>query len=75
MKNITAHTGKLQIIKKLRNTLNGNPRYLVKVDGWSCKTKPNAMEAYAISNYDGKTVKAYIGTLRGTATVFDIQPA
>ena len=75
MKNITQHTGKLEIIKKLRNSVNGNPRFLVKMDGWTCYTKPNAMEAYMLSNYDGKTVKAYIGTLRGTCTVFDIQSA
>ncbi len=69
MKNVTSHTGKLEIIERLPSSRNGNPRWLLKIDGWTCRTAPDAMVAYGITNFDGKIVKADIGTLRGLATV------
>lgn len=69
MKNVTSHTGKLEIIRRLPSSANGNPRYLLRVDGWTCRTAVDASLAYAVPNYNGKTVKATIGTHYGVATL------
>ena len=75
MKNITRHTGKLEIIKRLASSLNGNPRYLVRVDGWTARTSVDSMIAYGITNFDGKQVKATIGTHYGLATIGQVSAA
>ena len=72
MKNITVHTGKLEIIERLKNSVNGNPRYLVRVNGWTCRTKPDASYNYDIQNLDGRTVRAEIGTYYGRTTIANI---
>lgn len=69
MKNITSHIGKLEIVRRLPPSRNGNPRYLLRVDGWTCRTAPNSSLGYSVPNLDGKIVRAYIGTLRGLATL------
>ena len=50
MKNVTTHTGKLEFIKRLPSSYYGNPRFLVRVDGWTCSTTPDTMLAYEIQN-------------------------
>ena len=75
MKNITVHTGKLEIIERLNNSASGNPRFLVRVDGWTCRTKPDASYNYDIPNLDGRTVRAEVGTYYGRATIESIQGA
>lgn len=75
MKNITRHKGKLEIIKRLPSSINGNPRYLLRVDGFTCKTAPDAGIAYAITNYRDKDVIATIGTHYNTATLDTIKEA
>lgn len=75
MKNVTRHHGKLEIIQRLPRSLNGNPRYLLRVDGWTCRTAPDSGLAYAITNFDGKIVTATIGTYRGNATISDVSLA
>lgn len=75
MKNATRHHGKLEIIQRLPSSRNGNPRYLLRVDGWTCRTAPDSGLAYEITNFDGKIVKATIGTYRGNATIFDVSLA
>lgn len=69
MKNITSHIGKLDIIERLPSSRNGNPRFLLRVDGWTCRTGVDSSLGYSVQNYDGKRVRAYIGTHRGLATL------
>lgn len=69
MKNRTRHFGKLEIITRLPNSYYGNPRYLLRVDGWTCRTSVDSSLAYKLPNDDGKEVEAIIGTHYGVATL------
>jgi hypothetical protein len=69
MKNTTRHQGKLEIIQRLKGSINGNPRYLIRIDGFTCKTPVDSMYGYSVPNFDGKEVIATIGTHYGTATL------
>mgnify|MGYP004452189145 FL=1 len=62
MKNVARSTGKLEFVKRLPSSKNGNPRFLVKVDGWTCSTQPDTQLGYSIQNWWNKTVTADIGT-------------
>jgi hypothetical protein len=75
MRNVTRHTGKLEIIKRLPSSFNGNPRYLLRIDGFTCKTSVDSMQAYCVTNYDNKQVIATIGTHYGTATLDSLKGA
>lgn len=75
MKNITGHEGKLEILKRLPSSHNGNPRYLLRVDGWKCVTPVDSSYGYSIPKFAGKRVKATIGTHYGVATLNDVQEA
>lgn len=77
MKNLTNHVGTLRILKRARNSVNGNPRYLAVVmdasgTGFTFKTRPDSMTGYALPNYDGKTVVLTLGTYRGVCTLASI---
>ena len=69
MKNITRHTGTLKIIRRLNSSYNGNPRYLLSIDGFNCRTQVDSMHGYAITNYDNCEVTATIGTHYKNATL------
>ena len=69
MKNITRHQGIVKVIKRLPSSVNGNPRYLLSIDGFTCKTAVDSTHGYGITNYDGKEVMATIGTYYGTPTL------
>ena len=69
MKNVTQHTGTLEITERLPSSANGNPRYLVRVDGWTCRTAPDSSLGYTVPNLDGKLVRAHIGTHYGKPTL------
>ena len=75
MKNTTEHTGKLEIIQRLPSSVNGNPRYLVRVDGLTCRTSPDAMLAYGITNDDNTIVTASIGMHYGHTTIHNYKRA
>ena len=76
MKNKTQHTGLLEIVERLPNSYYGNPRYLCRIDGHTCRTKPDSSYAYGeVPNNDGKTVTAVIGTYYGVATIDSIRGA
>jgi hypothetical protein len=75
MKNITGHTGLLEIIERLPSSANGNPRYLLRVDGWTCRTAVDSSLGYSVTNYDGKRVAATIGTHYGNATLDTLRSA
>jgi hypothetical protein len=72
MKNITRHTGKLEIIERLPSSYYGNPRYLLRVDGFTCCTAVDSSLGYSVTNYDGQQVTATIGTHYGRATLDNI---
>jgi len=69
MKNVTRHTGKLEIIQRLPSSYNGNPRFLLRIDGWTCRTQVDSSYGYEVQNHDGKVVTATIGTHYGVATL------
>jgi hypothetical protein len=73
MRDITRHTGKLEIIQRLDNSVNGNPRYLLKVDGWTCRTSVDSSHGYSVTNWDGHVVVATIGTHYGKATLDSVR--
>lgn len=77
MRNLTHHIGKLVILERLKNSVNGNPRYLAAIidesgTGFTFKTRPDSMTAYALPNYAGKQVVATLGTYRGQRTLASI---
>lgn len=69
MKNITRHTGTLKVLKRLTNSLNGNPRYYISIDGFTCSTAVDSMYGYSVTNFDNKEVMATIGTHYNTQTL------
>lgn len=73
MRNVTRHFGKLEIVKRLPSSTNGNPRYLLKVDGWTCRTPVDSSLGYSITNFAGKHVEATIGTHYGVATLDSVK--
>tara|TARA_R110002050_G_scaffold66335_1_gene143313 strand:+ start:186 stop:434 length:249 start_codon:yes stop_codon:yes gene_type:complete len=78
MKNITRHTGKLLILKRLKNSTMGNPKFLLGVidenrNGFSFETATNSGQAYSIENYENKNVTVEIGTYRNKATLHTIK--
>ena len=74
MKNVTCHTGTLTIIQREPSSQNGNPRFLVMLDGYTAKTTVDSMEGYNIQNLDGREVSAQIGTHYGTRSIQNINP-
>ena len=73
MENITRHTGKLEIIERLHNSVNGNPRFLIRIDGFICRTGVDSQHGYGITNYNRRNVTATIGTHYGRATLNTIE--
>lgn len=74
MKNVTRHIGILTVIKRAKNSgTNGNPRYIVELDGYTCHTEIDGSLGYSITNYDGKNVSACIGTHYGTVTIENVK--
>ena len=77
MKNLSHIQGKLVILKRERNSLNGNPRYLAAIvdqsgNGFTFKTRPDSFLAYQLPDYAGREVNATLGTYRGTCTLASI---
>ena len=75
MKNITTHTGTLSSVKRLPSSINGNPRFKLIIDGYTCITTPDASEAYVIESMLGKRVNATIGTHYGCQSLNTIKEA
>ena len=75
MKNTTVHTGILEIIQRERSSVNGNPRYQVRLDGYTAKTSVDSSLGYSITNYDGKQVTAHIGLYYGVRTIDNVKEA
>ena len=82
MKNVTRHTGKLELVKRMKNSLNGNPQFMLALIehptqqlGWQFRTQANSMLAYKVEGFFGKKVTVTIGTYRGNATLNTIEEA
>ena len=72
MKNVSRHTGKLELVKRLPSSINGNPRYLVRVNGWECRTPVDSSLGYSIDNLFGEIVIAEIGTHYTVPTINNV---
>lgn len=72
MKNVNQYTGKLEIIDRLNNSRNGNPRFMLKVGDVVCYTAVDSALGYSVSNYEGKEVTASIGLHYGKSTIQSI---
>ena len=75
MKNATQHTGELKIITRLPSSYSGNPRFLISIDGITCKTVVDSKMGYMVQNFDGKQVVASIGTHYGASTLDTLKAA
>ena len=75
MKNITQHQGKLEIVERLNNSRNGNPRFIVRIDGVKCYTPVDSLYGYIVSNFKDKEVIATIGTHYGNPTLHSLKSA
>ncbi len=76
MKSVTNHTGILTVVERDRNNgINGNPRYIVLLDGLSCRTSVDSSLGYSITNFDGKKVSADIGLHYNTVTIKNVRLA
>lgn len=69
MKNVSHHVGTLRILSRLPSSRYGNPRFLVDVAGYVCRTTPDSSMGYGVQNLEGKTVSAYIGTHYGVQSL------
>jgi Rieske Fe-S protein len=70
MRNFKRVSGKVEIIKRLPSSVNGNPRYLISIGGIECKTPVDSTHGYGITNYRDQFVYATICTHYGV-TVLD----
>ena len=75
MRDARTLTGKLEVIRRLPSSRNGNPRYLLRVDGTTFRTAVDSSHGYSVTNHDGKSVRVTVGTHYGVATLADIEPA
>lgn len=69
MKNCTEHVGTLEIVKRLPSSTNGNSRFLIRVDGFTCRTAPDSDLADYVKAYKDKTVRVEICSYYGQATL------
>ena len=75
MKNITRHTGTLRIMKRMKNSYEGNPQFMAFVDesgeghGVRFRTMKNSMHGYMVEGYEGQRVTVTVGTHYRCATL------
>lgn len=75
MKDVSRHIGTLNIIERLPNSTNGNPRFLLQVSGATFRTAVDSSHGYEVQNYEGKRVEVTIGTHYGKATLISLKAA
>jgi hypothetical protein len=63
------YIGKLKIIKRLNNSKNGNPCFLLKVGDFFCQTEPDSKLGYSVSNFEGQKVEITTRTFYGKETL------
>ena len=69
MKDLKTISGKLEIVKRLKSSYYGNPRFLISIDGVEYSTQPDASFGYAVENYANKDVMAQVGTYYGKLSI------
>ena len=80
MKNTHEITGVIAMVKRLKNSTNGNPRYLASITSANpgglfdtvrveVKTKVDSGFAYELPNFFGKEVVAVVGEHFGSAHI------
>jgi len=75
MKNITRHTGKVEHLRRVDTSRNGNPRYEFIIDGYRVYTGVDSMHGYSIQNHEGKEITVTIGYHRNKLTLNTIEKA
>lgn len=68
-------TGTLKIITQVKNSANGNPRYVCRVNETTFWTKPDSSLAYEITNYASKSVEVTLGKVRGRLSLLGLKRA
>ena len=72
-KNDTYHEGKLTILKRLKSSVNGNPRFLCQLDKgevwFQFRTRPDSGLAYELEAYNGKQVGVHVWQRNNVATL------
>jgi len=61
MKNIKIISGTLTIVKRLKGSESGNPRFLISINNNEYSTTNDAMFGYSVQNYENKMVLARVG--------------
>lgn len=69
MKNRTAHTGTLKIVKRLRRSMGETARFEIEVDGYRIVTLPDSTLSYQIEDHNGCLVEVIAGTHYGRLTL------
>lgn len=74
MKDVETYIGELINIKRARSSKNGNPRWMVRIEGAPiCYTAPDDMLGYEVKNFKpGQRVSARIGWHYGTVTLSEL---
>ena len=72
MNNMTRITGKLEIVKRMKNSINGNPQFMLACDGYKFRTPANSMLAYSVSNYADKNVEVIMGARYGLHEIKEV---
>lgn len=73
MKNLSTHTGTLEIIKRLPSSINGNSRYLARCGGFTFRTAVDSGWTAYLVNLDGKEATVTLGTHYGVCTLASIE--
>ena len=73
MKNSTqTQTGKLVVVERLKNSLNGNPRYMLLINETVFYTTPDSSYGYSITNHEGKEITVELKMYRGKLSLMKI---
>lgn len=81
MKNVKSYTGTLRIVERMKNSVNGNPRFRCYIENEAGAaevlfvTKPDSAYAYDIGNLTDKQVTANIGIHYGIDQLDSIEKA
>lgn len=67
------YTGKLKIQQRMKNSINGNPRYMLTVGDTVMYTAPDSMLAYQITNFDNKQVTVSAGMHYNKLTIQNVE--
>jgi len=74
MKNITNHKGKIENLRRLKSSINGNPRFSFVIDGYHVVTTPDSSYGYSIQNHENKMAEVEIGTHYGALSLASLWP-